>query len=181
MAEHTFDTPGYVARMGLLIDKAYLEYRHLATDACKLQALYIRTYLWISSLLATFEIGAINQFKTGKLVIAQAVAVPFWMLAGSSLLLAVVTFALCIDLMRGRRNLEMPLGDFKYLADKAYAEAYGDKTALFHQTVLVSLGAEINRQAATTHQRGTRLRSMSWLLLCSALMAVLAALFYFVA
>lgn len=181
MAEAEIDTGSYAVKMGLLIDKAYLEYKHLATDIHKLQALYIRTYLWISSLLATLEISGINKFKTGDLVIASGMAFSFWALVSSSLLLALITFALCIDVMRGRENLELPLGDFKFLGEKAFAEAHGDKEAYFHQTILVSLGKEINHQAAATNQRGQRLRTMSWMLLLASLLAVLAAIIYFVA
>ena len=175
MTETAFDAPGYVSRMGLLIDKAYLEYRHLATDTHKLQALYLRTYLWIASLLATFEIGAVIRFKAGELAVASGLAAPFLVLVGLSLLLALTTFAFCIDALRGRKNLEMPLGDFKFLSDKAFREAQGDADALFYQTVLVSLGAGISHQAAAVHQRGRKLRAMSWMLLCASALAVLAA------
>jgi hypothetical protein len=177
-----FDHAKYREGLSFLAKMAYDEYRHVCLDIPKYQATLLRTYLWLSSLIATLEAGFYFKAVSGEIFWAGRVCVTsccFYFFAGISLTASLAAFALGVDTLRGRGMSTLPLGDFNVLAEKAYEMASDPSSSKLYPTIIKALNAEISRQTASKSKKGKKLRAMSALALVSVFFSILAIIALF--
>ncbi|MGE4293929.1 MAG: hypothetical protein AB7E32_17190 [Desulfovibrio sp.] len=174
-----FDHGKYQAALAVLTKTAYDEYKHVSMDLPSYQAGLLRTYLWLSSLVATLEVGFFYKAVSGGIQWGGAVCVPagwFFVFAAAALMGAFSAFVLGVDSLRGRGKACFPLGDFTSLATMAHEMASEPGSTKLYPSMITALDAEINRQTAVVNRKGIKLRSMSLLTLLSVGFAALAGL-----
>ena len=177
-----FDHTKYREGLTFIAKMAYDEYRQVCLDIPKYQASLLRTYLWLSSLIATLEAGFYFKAVSGEISWAGMISTTgdwFFFFAGISLTSSLAAFALGVDTLRGRGMSTLPLGDFNILATKAYEMAYDPSSSKLYPTLIKALDAEISRQTTVTSRKGRKLRAMSRLVLISVFFSILTTIALF--
>lgn len=177
-----FDHTKYREGLTFIAKMAYDEYRQVCLDIPKYQATLLRTYLWLSSLIATLEAGFYFKAVSGEISWAGVVCTTgdwFYFFAGISLTASLAAFALGVDTLRGRGMSTLPLGDFNVLADKAFEMASDPSSSKLYPTIIQALNTEISRLAVSTSKKGKKLRAMSLLALTSVSFSILTAVALF--
>jgi len=172
-----FNDAKYKAHLDMLIDKAYEEYKHVSRDIPKLQSRFLRTYLWLGSILVAFELNVFIKIIHRKETIwflNGPIGGYFYFFASLSILSSFITFLIGLDSLRGKGHKILPFGDFMNLAQLAYESAFSENSRSLEATILNALNDEISRQSALCSQLGQQLRNMSYLLLTSVAMAITA-------
>lgn len=162
--------------LSLLLDIARTEYKILLVDDRNHQVGMLKTYLWLSTVMAAAMVSAGNTLvRDGGFLLLPAGR---WgplvsTFGGISLILALVVFALGIYTLRGRKDINV-FGDFKHMHGVAQKAQQDNDPFAFRLSTLRFLDATISDQTKETSLTGRRLRKMSWMLLGSALCGALA-------
>lgn len=181
-----FHFNAYREDLKLLTDKAHSEYVHWGTTIHNQQLLFIRTYIWISSILFAAEFSFFIKMVTSKLPITinQSTYSPhfnwvFGVLYVLALLCSGFCFLVGTDALRGREDFKVPYSDFSTHADHARNDALNN-TVTFYDTLLRNLNKSVEQHQDQRHYTANKLRRMAWLLISSFILFVLACCVLFI-
>lgn len=154
-----FDEKGYRSFLFFLLERLDAEYRDQALHVRRHQFAILRTYFWLSVLIAGAE--------SSRLVQIGWSAHAFWL--GLSLLFTLLAFLAALYAMRGRGERSLPYE----MAHQMIADAYHAADRGHIEPVLVRLTQhlqeEVRLNARENHRRGLWLRRIQTLLLLSCL------------
>ncbi|CCO22211.1 hypothetical protein [Maridesulfovibrio hydrothermalis] len=168
-----FDKKQYQDGLTFIAQKGYDEYKIVAVDIPARQATYLRTYLWLSSLICAFQLNFYYRVISNSLDFT--IKLP---LSGFEYGVACLSFAcsgyvfiLAVDTLRGRGLNKIPLGDLKNLSEIAYDMATEHDYCLY-PTIIQNIDSAIREHIEQIGKIGFRLRKMSIGIITSVLITI---------
>jgi hypothetical protein len=171
-----FDHGKYAERLKALADLGHREYRMFFLEVPRFQAMYLRTYLWLASLLAAFELtcfAALARDGYGLPFLDRLPSPWFYSVAALALAATFAAFVLATDTLRGKGSTGLPLDNLPALAQDAYQDASGS-TQTMYNNIIIAFSEQITAQAGESSRIARRLRAMSLFLLASVACAAIA-------
>lgn len=170
----------YRSNLELLIQQASADYNFLITDLRDFQSSYIRTYLWISTILIAFNTSLYLKIldKTHPIPLLNgAPSVAFYLLALLSLLIPLVVFVIGVDAMRGRKDTLIPIGDYNEKMDQLWAERDKGYEGVL-RSILGCYQDCIDFENKERSDVGNCLKGISWLLISTVLITIITVCSY---
>lgn len=156
-----------------LLSIAKDDYKFLALNWRNRQTGLIKTYLWIAVTLIASELHIFSSVWNNK------PSFLFYLFAVLALAVSFAVFILGIDTLRGRggvhRQFEKNYSDFSV---QRYKEIFEDRQKTLHHDMLVMIDIAIYEQRMQLAKIAYKLRAMSYLLLASVILSVLAVIPY---
>jgi len=181
MSKH-HDLPRFRTKLELLLKNASEDHRYLSKDLPAYQANYLRTYLWLATVLIAFNASIYGKLLEGTSSIPFLQGHPtacFNFGAAVSLVLLLIVFWMGVDAMRGRRNVEFPFGNYVERYNEIWTETEDDNEPTLGR-VLATFQQEITHQSEVCSRVATKLRYMSRLLLGSVATTLLTLFFFII-
>lgn len=165
--------------LGNLAKNAFDEYKIISVDIPSRQAGYLKTYLWLASVLIAAELSFYSNILSQNFpridFLYRFPNLAFYIAAATSLGCAVIVFAFGVDTLRGRKQHSIALGDLMQVVELAKGSAISNDNS-YYVPVIRAYNDAISHQATACHQIGVKLRRMSRLILLSLLLAICSIL-----
>lgn len=173
----------YHKTLEFLLTSARDEYKQCTIDWRNRQTGLIKTYLWLAVTLIAAELHIFssiwNKTPSSFLLWNIEPTFLFYLFALLALILDFAVFILGIDTLRGRggvhRQFEKNYSDFSV---QRYKEIFEDRQKTLHHDMLVMIDIAIYEQRMQLAKIAYKLRAMSYLLLASVILSVLAVIPY---
>ncbi len=175
----TFDDAKYRADLETIVSLAHDEYHYVTHILPKYQSNYLRTYLWLASLILASQLGIYLKVMEHGFVCDMLSKQPtpgFYAWAFLSLAASFSAFVLGTDTLRGRDFVQKPFKNFNDLAQLSYEAAFNARSQTLYASVINSLNNSINHQTEQGNSRGKKLRCMSYIILLSVFFTLMAIL-----
>ncbi|TIH13415.1 hypothetical protein D0S45_15270 [Marinifilum sp. JC120] len=166
-----FNKEKYSEGLSMLIDKAYSEYEIWALKIKQTQLRYIRTYLWISSVMVGMEFVFYRDLilkKSQNIILSNVDVVrEFWVaFAILSLFFSTSAFVLGLHTLKGKTPTHRAFVDFKDLLHDLYHESYTNQFKV-QGKMLYRLENVLKVHQEGCAETGQHLRVLCMLLICS--------------
>lgn len=180
MSETKFDGEGYCGSLDIILKAAQDEYKQIVIDRSVIQKGILKTYLWLATAMFSGQCALYtNMLGDTKLLFWQLhLHVAFFVCATASLVLSVGCFAFGVDTMRGRGVIKRPYTkSYLEIMNTAYQSAdEGEYQTAYKVGMVFDLNDTINHQIKISQTIGKKLRLLSYSLLASLAITILAVI-----